>query len=306
MEGGIYLIKFPPKIQSQVSSGFLNITGGVARNQSGQIVSHGANASLISLTPIILYQVGVFAFGAYYLKQINQSLEKINKKLDKIFGFLEDKRSAEISGLLLELSHISKGIIEFNKAFNLTEILTRIDLIKHIRIMNMPNLLHLQKNLEDELTNLKTIEKTSWFKKEKETEALLKSISDYERILVDYNRSLFLDIICTKIDVIFSICSSTEEVKSRLKSQNDQINFSKKKLSEFEENLNNKFSELIKNSFFDSNKIIEKKRKDIKNSWERSKETIPELNKKCEEHIKSIEDKRIIKDNNILYIKNES
>ena len=70
MNSGIHLIKFSPTIQSQINSGILNITGGVARNQSGQIVVHGTNASLLSLSPIILYQVGVIAFGAYHLKKM--------------------------------------------------------------------------------------------------------------------------------------------------------------------------------------------------------------------------------------------
>ena len=88
MTSGLHLIKFPPTIQSQINSGLLNITGGVARNQSGQIIAHGAGASLLSLSPIILYQVGVIAFGTYHLKKINDSLKKINKKLDEISGII--------------------------------------------------------------------------------------------------------------------------------------------------------------------------------------------------------------------------
>lgn len=53
MKSGIYLIKFSPTIQSQVNSGLFHITGGVVRNQSGQIISHGTSASLLSLSPIV-------------------------------------------------------------------------------------------------------------------------------------------------------------------------------------------------------------------------------------------------------------
>ena len=188
----------------------------MARNQSGQIVAHGAGASLLSLSPIILYQVGIVAFGAYHLKKINESLQKIDKKLDEISSFLSDKRSAEIRGQFLELLHISKGIIEFNKSGNMTEVLNRIDLIKNIRIMNLPNLLHLQKNLSDELNKLKTLKRSSMVKLKSDKEAmdLLNSIARYKTILIDYSRSLLLDIICTEIEVSFSICNSFEEVNS--------------------------------------------------------------------------------------------
>ena len=304
MTSGIHLIKFPPAIQSQVTSGLFNITGGVARNQSGQIVSHGASASLISLSPIILYQVGTIAFGAYHLKNINESLKKINKKLDEISSFLLDKRSAEISGLLLELSHISKGIIEFNKLGNFTEVLTRIDLIKHIRIMNLRNLLHLKKNLRDELNTLKNLKRTSWFGSEKETNTLRESIDSYETILVDYSRSLLLDIICTEVEVVFSICNSSEEVKSRLSSQSYQTEFLRTQSSEFGKTLNNKFSKLIEDSWNDDETIGER-RKNIKTSWKKIEKAISDLDTTYRSHIQSIEDKVKPKDNIIFLQKDE-
>ena len=304
MKSGLYLIKFPPEIQSQITSGLFNITGGVARNQSGQIMAHGASASLMSLSPIILYQVGTIAFGAYHLKKINESLKKINKKLDEVSSFLLDKRSAEISGLLLELSHISKGIIEFNKSGNLTEVLNRIDLIKYIRIMNLRNLLHLQKNLRDKLNNLKNLKRTSWFGSKKETDTLLESIAGYETILVDYSRSLLLDIICTEVEAAFSICNSSEEVKSRLSSQSHQTEFLGMQSSEFGKILSNKFSELIGESW-DDDEIIEEKRKNIKTSWKQIKKTISELDTAYRNHIQSIEDKIKPKDNSIFLQKDE-
>ena len=303
MNAGIHLIRFPPEIQSQINSGFLSVTGGVARDQYGPIVSHGANASLLSLSPIMLYQVGVIVFGAYHLKKINKSLEKINKRLDEISSFLIDKRSAEVSGLSLELLHISKGIIEFNKSGNFSEIFNRINLIKHIRIMNSRNLLHLQKELQYKLNNLKNLKRKSWFGSEKEAKTLLSSIADYETILVDYSRSLFLDIICTEVEVAFSMRCSSEEVKSRLSFQRDQTKFLRAKSSVFGKTLNNKFSELIEESWNDD-EIIEKRIKNIRLSWKQIRKKSTELDIIYKKHIQSIEDKIKPKDN-IIFLKKD-
>ena len=300
MKSGYYLIKFPPTIQSQINSGLLNITGGVARNPSGQIVAHGSGASLLSLSPIILYQVGVIAFGSYHLKKINESLQKINEKLDEVSVFLSDKRSAEIRGQILELLHISKGIMEFNKLGNMTEVQTRIDLIKNIRIMNLPNLLHLQKNLQDELSYLKNLKRTSWFGSEKETTDLLNTIARYETILIDYSRSLLLDITCTEIEISFSTCNSFTEVESRLSSQKNQTESLKKKSAEFEEVLNKKFSELIEDSWSDD-EIIQERRKNIKTSWKQIKKIVRNLDITYKFHIQSIENKAKPKDNIFFY-----
>ena len=305
MKSGLYLVKFPPTIQSQINSGFLNITGGVARNPSGQVMVHGTGASLLFLSPLILYQVGVISFGSYYLQKISESLKKINKKLDEISFFLLDKRSAEISGQLLELSHISKGIIEFNRLGHVTEVLTRVDLIKHIRIMNLPNLLHLQKNLTDKLNNLRTLKKSSWFRSKKETMDLLDSIDHYETILIDYSRSLLLNIICTDIEVSFSICNSFKEIKSRLSSQKNQTEFLRTQSSEFETALNKKFSELIEDSW-SNDRTIEERRGRIKASWEKTKKTIFDLDTKYTSHIQLIEDKMRPKDNVIFLQKLDS
>ena len=302
MKSGFYLIKFPPTIQSQIHSGFLNVTGGVVRNPSGQIVAHGIRANLLSFSPTILYQVGVVAFGSYHLKKINESLKKINKNLDEISSFLSDKRSAEIRGQILELLHISKGIIEFNSSGNMTEVLSRIDLIKNIRGMNLSNLLHLQKNLQDELSKLKILKRSSWFKSDKETMDLLNSITRYETILMDYSRSLLLDIICTKIEVSFSICNSFEEIKSRLASQKKQTEFFKTQSSKFGKILNEKSSELIKKKLWSNNETIQKKRKTIKKSWRQIKKTIPDLDATYKNHIQSIENKAKSKDN-IIFLK---
>ena len=166
--------------------------------------------------------------------------------------------------------------------------------------MNLRNLLHLQKKLRDELNNLKTLKRTSWFGAKKETKALLESIVGYEIILVDYSRSLLLDIICTEVEVVFSICSSSEEVKSRLSFQSHQTEFLKTQSSEFGKTLNNKFSELIEDSY-DDDETIEKKRKDIKIFWKQIKKNIFDLDTTYRNHIQSIENK-IKPKGNIIFL----
>ena len=302
IKSGLYLIKFSPTIQSQINSGLLNVTGGVVRNPSGQIIAHGASASLLPLSPIILYQVAVIACGSYHLKKINDSLQKIDKKLDEISSFLSDKRSAEISGHILELLHISKGIMEFNKSGAITEVLNRINLIKNIRTMNLPNLLHLQKNLQDKLSYLKNLKRTSRFGSKKETIDLLDSISDYEMILIDYSRSLLLDIICTEIEVSFSACSSLKEIKSRLSFQINQTEILKTQSSKFGKIVNEKSKELIKKQPWNDEKIIQKKRKNIKTSWKQIKKPILDLDATYKNRIQSIEDKMQQK-NNVIFLK---
>ena len=304
MKSGIYAIKFSPEIQSQISSGFLNVTGGVARNQSGQIVTHGMNATPLLISSICLYQAAVITFGAYHLQKINHSLEKINQKLDKISSFLSDKRSSEIEGFLLELSHISKGIIEFQNLGNITEVLTRIDFIRHIRIKNLRNLLHLEKTLTSESGYLKKIKRESWFFAEKENEVLKSSINGYETALRDYSHSLLVDIFCTKIETMFSLYLSYDEVKSRLTVQKNQTQFLQDKLSEFETTLKKKLDELI----IDSMECDEKKKKrkrDIKKSWKQIKENISKFDQIYKEHIQTIEDK-VKSKNNINYLKIDS
>ena len=99
-----------------------------------------------------------------------------------------------------------------------------------------------------------------------------------------------LDIICTEIEIAFSICHSSEEVKSRLSSQIYQTEFLKTQSSEFGKTLNNKFSELIEDSW-DDDEIIEKQRKNIKISWKQIRKSISELDTIYKKRIQSIEDK---------------
>ena len=165
--------------------------------------------------------------------------------------------------------------------------------------MNLPNLLHLQKNLTDKLNSLKTLKKSSWFRSKKETMSLLDSIDHYETILIDYSRSLLLNIICTDIEVSFSTGSSFEEIKSRLSSQKNQTEFLRTQSSEFETALNRKFSELIEDSW-SNDQTIEERRGKIKTSWEKIKKTIFDLDTKYTSHIQLIEDKMRSKDDVIF------
>ena len=293
---GVYQIQFSSAIQSQIEIGTLNVTGGVARTPQGQIVKHGTGINPATLTSaVVLYQVGVIAFGAHQLSQINQSLEKMNKKLDNISSFLQDRRSFEIRGSIMELSHLFKGILEFKKLGNNTEVLNRIDIIKDIRKSNISNLLHLQKNLQDKLAYLNTLKRTSWFKQsKKEFVNLLDSIKAFEAVFIDYSRSLLLDISCTKTEVSFSICHSVEETKSRLSVLKNQTNFLEQRSFEFEKLLRMKLSTLIKDSWSNDN-AIQNREKTLKARWRKIKQSIYDFNKVYRKHIKSIED--IVKPN---------
>ena len=286
---GVYQIQFSPAIQSQIKMGALNVTGGVVRNPQGQIVEHGTNINPAVLTPaILLYHIGVITFGVHQLAKINESLQKMNKKLDTIFSFLQDQRSFEIKGSILELSHLFKGILEFKKSGNTIEILNRIDMIKNIRKSNISNFLHLQKNLQDRLEHLNTLKRTSWFRSKKETIDLLDSIESFEIVFTDYSRSLLLDIYCTEVEVSFSVCHSAEEVKSRLSVLKNQTNFLEQCSNKFENLLNTKISQLIKD-LWSNDEIIQLRSKRLKAYWNQIKKNIYELNKKYRNHIQSIE-----------------
>ena len=114
---------------------------------------------------------------------------------------------------------------------------------------------------------------------------------------------------CTEVEVLFSICKSFEEVKSRLSSQKNQVEFLKTQSSEFETVLNKKFSELIKdlnilpslmleiplirvplNLFmWNDSKTSPEKRKNIEDSWKQIKKTIFDFDLIYRNHIESIE-----------------
>ncbi len=302
LKSGVYQIKFSPEIQSRIAMGTFNVTGGVARNQSGQIVAHGVSVNpMVFTSAIFLYQIGVIVFGAHQLQKINKSLKSIQKKLDNIHGFQRDKRSAQISGYFKELSHISKGIFEFNKSGNIKEVLNRIDIIKHIRIKNLTNLLHLQKNLQDNLDNLKYLKRTSMFGSEGETKQIVDRLEYYARDITDYKSSLLLDIILLKTEVCFAMYKSFAEMNSRLSEQEEQLSFFENQQSSYESILNQKILELVK-SKFNKNETIKLRRKGIRQSWQLKKSAFPDFNVRCRAEIQSV--KYIINSkNNILFLR---
>jgi len=117
---GVYQVTFSPEILRKINNGFTSVSGGVVRDTSGQILEIGESVN--HLAPIILYQMGVIAFGTYHLSEINKSLKKINRKLDEISKFQIDHRASQIDGYWKEFSHISEGINEFHQLGNITEI----------------------------------------------------------------------------------------------------------------------------------------------------------------------------------------
>ena len=133
---------------------------------------------------------------------------------------------------------------------------------------------------------------------ETESKSLIDSIDAYNTVLVDYSRSLLLDIIITEIEVSFSKFS-VEEVKSRLKSQNNLTEFLKLQSSEFKNILDKKIKSLIDSSY-NKDKTIEERRKNIKNSWQQVEKRGVDLNKVYEKHIQSIKNKINPKNNNIF------
>ena len=297
LKQGTYQIAFSPEVQSQIKSGVFTLTGGVARNESGQIVAHGKNISqLVSLSPIILYQIGTIVFGAYHLSKINESLKSMNKKLNEIFDFLQDERSARIEGGFQEFSHLSKGIIEFYKSGNISEVLRRIDIVRYIRTKNLPHILHLKKDLSDSLDELQYLERTSWFSSEKETEDLLESIEFYENHLINYAHSLLLDIICTKTEVAFSTYPSIKETKSRLLSRTEDFKFLKQSQNNFEKVLKKQIPKLIEDDNIKKRKVRER--------WKKAQEIIDHFNKIIENHHQSFKDIMQTRGHNI-FLKND-
>ena len=307
LKKGLYQITFSPEVLSQIKSGALTVSGGVARNTSGQIVAIGKNISpFMVASPIMLYQIGVIAFGAYHLQLINKSLKKINKKLDEISEFQHDKRSAQINSYLQEFYHLSKGIVEFKQLGNMTEILNRVKKIQYIRMMNLSHLLHLQKNIADQQNQLENLNRGSWFSSEEEFHNLMGLMTKHERNILDYQTSLTLDIFLTKVEVSFSICKSRTETESRLSSQKEQITFFKSKIDSFEKVLNKKIPSLIKKTWFSNESSIKQKRRKIRLFWKKIKDNAPQFLYECRNQIKSVENILNFRHTNFLLEKKES
>lgn len=285
---GVYQVTFKPEILSQIKSGVLSTSGGVARNASGQIAAIGKSINpLLVSSPAILYQIGVIVCGSYYLQSINKSLNKINKKLDEISKFQYDKRSAQIDSYLQEFYHLSKGIIDFRQWGNKSEVLNRIKRMQDMRMQNLSLLLHLQQNIADQEDQLKNLNRSSLFKSTTEFHKLKNLIKDHIRNINDYQKSLLLDILLTKVEVNFSLFHSRTETESRLSAQEEQITFFKSKGESFERMLNKKIPSLIKKKWFLSESDIKKKRKELRSFWSPVKKQTSQFEEECKKHIQS-------------------
>lgn len=291
LKSGVYQIGFPPAVQSQINSGMLNVTGGVARSSGGQIVAHGQSLTPLAVAaPIVLYQIGVMVFGASYLQKINRSLKKITEKLNTIYAFQLDKRTAQINSYFQEYSHLSKGILEFQKLGNVAELLKRIDTIKQLRLMNLSHLLHLQKNLHNEGEQLKDLESSDWVGSKNSTQSLKEAVGSYTRHLMDYKHSLFLDIIFTKTETCFSVFKSREETTSRVLQQKNQLKDFNKQFSSFENSLHKKTIQMI-NSYWNFEGTKRARREEVKEAWTKVKNIVPDFNNECLNHIKDTENR---------------
>ena len=301
---GVYQVTFKPEVLSQIKSGALSASGGVARNASGQIAAIGTNINpLLVFPPAILYQIGVIVFGSYYLKSINQSLKNINKKLDKISKFQYDKRSAQINSYLQEFHHLSQGIIDFNQSGNTSQVLNRIKRMQGIRMQNSTPLLHLQQNIVDQEDQLKNLNRSSWFKSTTEFHKLENLIADHVRNIEDYQKSLILDIFLTKVEVRFSLCRSRMEIESRLSAQEENITFLKSNVKSFDRVLNKKIPALIEKKWFLSESDI-KKRKELRSFWDPVKEKTSQFEEECKKHVQSTKSVINSDGHSVFYLKN--
>ena len=299
LESGTYRLSFPPKMEAQIYKGSIE-TRDLIDNSSPpdkKIGSHGLSVTRVLAHPLIMiYQVGVLVFGSYHLQKIGASLKNINRQLGKVYNFLLDKRSAQIRAYIQEFSHIAKGIVEFSKLGNVEEVKKRLDLIKEIRLMNLSNLLHLQKNLIDNSKELILLERSSWFGAKKEEQSLESSIKDYKRDLIDYTSSLYLDIITTKTEVFYSMVRSYSEIKSRIGAQKSGMKLLSNQKNSFEKTLFEKTKELIKKGrggvfdiFTKDEEVSEAKRK-IKNIWKDVKLLTEQFQENGGYHIQTIEE----------------
>ena len=285
---GVYQVTFKPEILSQIKSGVLSASGGVARNASGQIAAISKQVNpLLYASPAVLYQIGVIAFGSYYLQSINKSLKKIDEKLDNISKFQYDERSAQINSYLQEFYHLSKGIIDFHQSGNISEVLNRIKIMQDIRMKNLSPLLHLRQNIVDQEDHLKNLNRSSWFKPTTEFHNLKNLITGHVRNIEDYQKSLLLDIVLTKVEINFSLCKSHVEIESRLSAQEEQITFFKSKVESFDRVLTKQILSLIKKKWCTGKDDIKKKRKELRLLWSSVKKQTPQFEKECKKHIQS-------------------
>ena len=286
LKSGVYCIHFSPELKSRISGALLASNVGALPSQS--VVSAGLNP-LVALSSVLLYQAGVMVFGAWHLKKISESLGNLNKKLDDVHNFQQDRRSSKIKAHFQEFLHLSEGIVEFKEKGNIAEIQRRLKTIRHIRLINGAHLLHLRKNLIDRRVRLTRLTGSAVvFKSEKELSELMSAIEAYGKNLMDYKLSLFLDIICVNVETVFSLARSFRETESRLKAGQSHIKFFQEETALFETSLFEKIPKLIKKGLFEREGDLNERKKKAVSAWKNVKnEIISDFDQECGKHIKS-------------------
>lgn len=286
LKSGVYCVHFSPELKSRISGTLL--ASNVGSLPSHSVVSAGLNP-LVALSSVLLYQAGVMVFGAWHLKKISKSLGNLNKKLDDVHNFQWDRRSSKIKAHFQEFLHLSEGIVEFKEKGNIAEIQRRLKTIRHIRLINGAHLLHLRKNLMDRRLRLSRLTGASVvFKSDKELNELISLVEAYGKNLMDYKLSLFLDIICVNVEVVFSLARSVRETESRLKAEQGHIQLFQEETALFENSLFEKIPKLIKKGLFEREGDLNERKKRVERAWKSLKnEIISDFDQECSKHIES-------------------
>ena len=283
LKSGVYCVQFSPALKSQMAGGFLSSpAGSLSARPTGL-------HPLAVLSPVLLYQAGVMVFGAWHLKKISESLGNLNKKLDDVHNFQWDRRSSKIKAHFQEFLHLSEGIVEFKEKGNIREIQNRLKSIRYIRLINGAHLLHLKKNLTDRRMKLGRLTGSSVvFKSGKELSELMSSVESYGKNLMDYKLSLFLDIICVNVEVVFSVARSLRETESRLKAEEGHIRLFREETGLFETALFDKIPKLVKKGLFEREEGLNERKRKVESAWKNLKnEIICDFDHECGKHIKS-------------------
>lgn len=131
------------KIDGKFGSGL-----GTAVREDGELKGHAAFNVLGGediakiVTPFAFYQVASIALGQQFMREINENLKGINKKLDKILEHFENEKRAEILALIncVYLLSRSRNLDESDKIF-LKDTKFKADRIRLYYFINFKNAL---------------------------------------------------------------------------------------------------------------------------------------------------------------------
>lgn len=121
---------------------------GTAVRENGELKGHAAFNVLDGediakiVTPFAFYQAASIALGQQFMREINENLKDINKKLDKILEHFENEKRAEILALIncVYLLNRSRNLDESDKIF-LKDIKFKADRIRLYYFINFKNAL---------------------------------------------------------------------------------------------------------------------------------------------------------------------